>query len=48
MRGETVDVGPWEDAAIWAHPGFRFDPLPVLQDYNAYTPFHSTNSMLVS
>ena len=24
--------------AIWAHPGLRFDPLPVLQDYTAFTP----------
>ena len=38
IRGETVDVGPWEDTIIWAHPAFHFDPLPVLQDYNAYTP----------
>jgi len=37
MKGKTVAVSPWEDTAIWAHPRIRFDPLPVLQDYNAYT-----------
>ncbi len=38
MRGQTVDVSPWQDTAIWADPQVRFDPLPVLQDYSAYTP----------
>jgi len=38
MRGHTVDVSPWQQTAIWAHPGIRFDPLPVLQDYSAFTP----------
>ena len=37
MRGNTVDVSPWQETAIWAHPGIRFDPLPVLQDYSAFT-----------
>jgi len=38
MRGHTVDVSPWQQTAIWAHPGIQFDPLPVLQDYSAFTP----------
>src|SRR5580704_6106952 len=38
MRGKTVDVSPWEQTVIWSHPHVRFDPLPVLQDYGAYTP----------
>ncbi len=38
MRGKTVDVSPWEDAVVWSHPHVRFDPLPVLQDYSAFTP----------
>jgi hypothetical protein len=38
MRGNTVDVSPWQQTAIWARPGIRFDPLPVLQDYSAFTP----------
>ncbi len=37
MRGKTVDVSPYEDTVLWALPGVRFDPLPVLQDYTAYT-----------
>ncbi len=38
MQGQTVAVSPWQHTAIWAHPGIRFDPLPVLQDYSAFTP----------
>jgi hypothetical protein len=38
MRGQTVDVSPWQETAIWADPLLHFDPLPVLQDYSAYTP----------
>jgi len=38
MRGQTVAVSPWQHTAIWAHPDIRFDPLPVLQDYSAFTP----------
>jgi hypothetical protein len=37
MQGKTVDVSPWEQTVVWANPGLRYDPLPVLQDYNAYT-----------
>lgn len=38
MRGQTVDVSPWEQAVVWAYPQIHFDPLPVIQDYSAYTP----------
>ena len=38
MRGKTVYVSPWEETVIWSHPHIRFDPLPVVQDYSAYTP----------
>ncbi|MGD0381284.1 MAG: hypothetical protein ABSC30_15025, partial [Acidimicrobiales bacterium] len=37
MQRSTVDVSPWEQTVIWADPKLRFDPLPVLQDYSAYT-----------
>lgn len=37
MRGQTVDVSPQEQTAAWAYPGVVFDPLPVIQDYAAYT-----------
>lgn len=37
MRGRTVDVDPWEQNVTWAYPGSKFDPLPVIQDYSAYT-----------
>ncbi len=37
MRGRTVDVSPWEQTVIWAYPQIRFDPLPVIQDYTAFT-----------
>jgi hypothetical protein len=38
MRGNTTDVSPWQLTAIWGNPGIVFDPLPVLQDYTAFTP----------
>jgi hypothetical protein len=37
MAGQTVDVSPWEPTVAWAYPQLRFDPLPVITDYNAYT-----------
>jgi hypothetical protein len=37
MQGTTVDIDPWEQSVAWAYPGIRFDPLPVVQDYLAYT-----------
>jgi hypothetical protein len=39
MRGQTVGVSPWEQPVVWAYPQFHFDPLPVITDYNAYTPY---------
>jgi hypothetical protein len=50
MRGKTVDASPWQETAIWAHPRFHFDPLPVLQDYSAFTPSldHLDTSFLAS
>lgn len=35
--GHTVDIEPWEQTVAWAYPSLRFDPLPVVQDYSAYT-----------
>jgi hypothetical protein len=37
IGSETVDVRPWEIALAWAY-GLEWRPLPVLQDYTAYTP----------
>lgn len=37
LRGQTVDVSPQEQSAAWAYPEVLFDPLPVIQDYSAYT-----------
>lgn len=39
IRGNTVDISPWEQTVAWAYPGMRFDPMPVIQDYSAYTPY---------
>jgi hypothetical protein len=37
LRGHSVAVEPWEVAAAWA---YRLDwhPLPIFQNYSAYTP----------
>jgi hypothetical protein len=32
-----VDIGPWEQTVAWAHPELRWQPLPTLQRYFAYT-----------
>ncbi len=37
IRGHTVDIAPREQTVAWAYPGVRFDPLPIIQDYSAYT-----------
>jgi hypothetical protein len=39
MRGQTIDVSPQEQSAAWAYPEVHFDPLPVIQDYSAYTSY---------
>jgi hypothetical protein len=38
MAGQTVDISPWEQNVAWTYPQIHFDPLPVIQDYSAYTP----------
>ena len=38
MTGHTVAISPWENTVAWAYPRIRFDPLPVIADYSAYTP----------
>ena len=37
MKGRTVAVEPYEVTVAWAYPTLRWDPLPVIQDYAAYT-----------
>jgi hypothetical protein len=36
IGGRPVQVGPYETSAVWAN-GLNWDPLPVYQDYSAYT-----------
>lgn len=36
LRGHSVAVDPWEIAAVWAY-GLDWSPLPVIQNYSAYT-----------
>jgi hypothetical protein len=36
LRGHTVAIDPWENTVAWLY-GLHWDPLPVLQDYSAYT-----------
>jgi hypothetical protein len=38
LRGHCVNSEPAEIAAVWAHPKWRWCPLPVFQSYTAYTP----------
>jgi hypothetical protein len=37
LRGHSVAVEPWETAAAWAY-GLDWQPLPIFQNYSAYTP----------
>jgi len=37
VRDRTVHVAPWETNVAWAY-GLDWDPLPVFQQYSAYTP----------
>ncbi|MBS1675780.1 MAG: hypothetical protein JST08_00195 [Actinobacteria bacterium] len=37
LRGRSVAVEPWEIGAAWAY-GLDWRPLPVFQNYSAYTP----------
>jgi hypothetical protein len=36
LRGHTVAVEPWEAAVAWAYQ-LDWDPLPIFQNYQAYT-----------
>ena len=36
IEGRTVAIEPWEIATAWAY-GFDWSPLPVFQNYSAYT-----------
>lgn len=36
LKGRTVSIEPWEAGAAWAY-GYEWDPLPVFQNYSAYT-----------
>ena len=35
---KTVDIDPNEQTVAWAYPDMRWDPLPTIQNYFAYTP----------
>ncbi len=37
LGSRSVHVAAWEDGAAWAY-GLNWDPLPVFQQYSAYTP----------
>jgi hypothetical protein len=37
LRGHTVHIHPWEAGIAWAYPDIRWRPLPVFQEYTAYT-----------
>lgn len=37
IGSEPVDIRPWEITIAWAY-GLDWRPLPVIQDYTAYTP----------
>jgi hypothetical protein len=37
IGGHTVHVLPWEAGVLFAYPGLHWHPLPIFQDYSAYT-----------
>jgi hypothetical protein len=37
LRGHTIHIRPWESGIAWAYPEFRWQPVPVFQEYTAYT-----------
>ena len=37
LTGETVHIDPQEAALAWAFPEFKWDPLPIYQEYQAYS-----------
>ncbi|MFL5898102.1 MAG: hypothetical protein ACJ76D_06510 [Solirubrobacterales bacterium] len=36
LEGRTVSIEPWEAGVAWAY-GYEWEPLPVFQNYSAYT-----------
>lgn len=38
LAGQTVHVRPWEAQVAWAYPELHWRPVPVFQEYSAYTP----------
>jgi hypothetical protein len=36
--GQTVAIDPYEQMVAWAYPRMRWDPFPVMQHFEAYTP----------
>lgn len=38
LAGHTVHVRPWEAQVAWAYPEIRWRPVPLIQEYSAYTP----------
>ncbi len=39
LSGVTMAAAPWEDSLAFTYPELHWDPLPVVQSYNAYTPY---------
>lgn len=37
VYGHTLHIRPWEAGIAWAYPEFRWQPVPVFQEYSAYT-----------
>ena len=37
LRGHTLHIRPWEAGIAWAYPEFSWQPVPVFQEYSAYT-----------
>lgn len=37
LSGQTVHIRPWEASVAWAFPEIRWRPMPVFQEYSAYT-----------
>ena len=37
LRGHSIHIRPWEAGIAWAYPEFRWQPVPVFQEYTAYT-----------
>lgn len=38
LAGHTVHIRPWEAQVAWAYPEIRWRPVPLIQEYSAYTP----------